>query len=357
MFTFLRAVQFGLLLVIETVIDWIQHLVRRFNPNGCIDKIYSVSVVVGSDKCNAKCRHCGGRSLRADALPGDKGSISGLESALALCHQYGGWAVSLTGSGEPTLSPIAVTKTMQEIHRGKEMGIVFPFVNLFTNGFELVNNPLMRSHWLPLWKKLGLTAVAISIHDVDREVNRRGYNVGEDFNFPELADMVRVVREAGLVPRVTLLLNRGYCDNVADYRRNLDALKKMGVEMVTSWPLCTPAGERNRFTPSRWNLLKLRFFLWRNCERIFNQIWGGGVYNYKGMQARYTTYVSEHKPTNNFIRQLVVFQDGKVAYSWFQKGAFCLGGSKDVESESTVDHAGDSGLQRQLPGVRGTQAP
>lgn len=322
---YLKMVLFGLMILLETVIDWIKaNVFRRFNPDNCVDKIYSVSILVGSEACNANCRHCGGRYLRKNALPGHEGTIKGLKSALALSSKYGGWAISFTGSGEPTLSPDAITKTLREIHNLEYRGIVFPFMNLFTNGIELVNNPDMRDHYLPLWKKLGLTAVAISIHDVDYDKNREAYNVGGEANFPRLEEIVQVVKNAGLVPRVTLLLNKGYCDNAEDYRRNLDALKAMGVHMVTSWPLCKPNGERNEYTPSRWNLFKIRFFLWSNCQRIFNQIWGGGVYNYHGLSARLTTYVSEHKPTNNFIRQLVLFQDGTVAYSWYQEGAFCL---------------------------------
>ena len=55
-------------------------------------------------------------------------------------------------------------------------------------------------------------------------------------------------------------------------------------------------------------------------------VWGGGVYDYNGISLRMTDYVSYHDPDNDYIRQFVVFQDGKIAYSWFQKGAFCLSG-------------------------------
>lgn len=314
---------FVLVCVLEAAIEWIRSVFRRFSSD-CVDKIFSVSIVVGSEACNANCLHCGGRSLRKNALPGNEGTTKGLKSALALCSKYGGWAISLTGSGEPLCSPEAVTKTLEAISKLEDKGITFPFINMFTNGIDLVNNPEIRNHYLPLWQKLGLTAVAISIHDVDYEKNRRAYNVPDDFDFPRLEEMVKVVRDAGLAPRVTLLLHKGYCDNVDDYRRNLDVLKQMGVHMVTSWPLCNPDGSRNKYTPSRLNLFRIRFFLWNSCPRIFNQIWGGGVYNYHGLSARLTTYVSEHSPTNNYIRQLVLFQDGTVAYSWFQEGAFCL---------------------------------
>ncbi|MDD5251141.1 MAG: hypothetical protein PHT12_00735 [Patescibacteria group bacterium] len=323
--TYLKMVLFALMVALETVIDWIRTFIRRWIVDTCVDKIYSISVVVGSGECNAKCRHCGGRFLRPGALSGVQGTIKGLESAIILCKQYGGWAISLTSSGEPLMSPDAVTETLREIDRLKRMGYGMAFVNLFTNGF-LLTDQRIREHYLPLWKSLGLTAVAISIHDVDYARNRECYNVADEVAIPTLAEMVGAVKDAGLVPRITLLLHRGYCDNPVDYQRNLDALRDLGVYMVTSWAMCKPNGEWNQYSPSRWNLFRIRFFLWANCPRVFNQIWGGGVYNYHGLSARLTTYVSEHKPTNNFIRQLVVFQDGTVAYSWFQEGNFCLKG-------------------------------
>lgn len=327
---------FLLVSLIESICSILKIISNRFF-GACVNKIYSVSILVGSEKCSQKCKHCGGAVLRDKALPGDQGTIKHLESTLSLCHKYGGWAVSLTGSGEPLESPEAVTKTLEEIHRLKSYGIHFPFINLFTNGFELVNNPKIKEYYLPLWKTLGLTAVAISIHDTNYMANCHAYNIDQLFydkkleiyelkvNYPPtLEQMVKVVKNADLVPRITLLLNKGYCDNVVAYIRNLEHLIDLDIHMVTSWLVGTPSGERNKFTPSRWNLFWIRYWLWANCDRVFNQIWGGGVYNYKGLSTRLTTYVSEHSANNDFIRQLVLFQDGTISYSWYQEGCFCL---------------------------------
>ena len=59
-----KMILFILMVSMETVIDWIgTNIVQRFFSGGnCIEKIYSVSIVVGSSDCNANCRHCGGRS-------------------------------------------------------------------------------------------------------------------------------------------------------------------------------------------------------------------------------------------------------------------------------------------------------
>ena len=291
----------------------------------CIEKIYSISVLVGRPICNAKCAHCAATGLRKQANIKDKGTVKNLKAALRLCHNYQGWSISLTSTGEPTLSPNSVTETLKEIDSLRKEGVSFPFVNLFTNGFEIVKNPKFRSHWLPLWKKLGLTAIAISIHSTDYKTNLIPYGVKPDKKeFPPLLKMIKIIKEADLTPRITLLLHKGYVDNAKKYKHTLNQLRELGIDMVTSWPILTEEGKRCQGTPSRLNMLKIRYWLWRNTERTLGHVWGGGVFDYDGMSVRLTDYVSKHKPKNDFIRQLVIFQDGKVAYSWFQKGAFCI---------------------------------
>ena len=101
-----------------------------------IDKIFSVSVVVGSNRCNAKCSFCGGRQHRASACGFDSSTYEnevGLRTALRLAKQMGAWTISLTGSGEPTLSPQQVSRVLKIV---QEEG-PFPIVQLFTNGIKI----------------------------------------------------------------------------------------------------------------------------------------------------------------------------------------------------------------------------
>jgi len=90
-------------------------------------------------------------------------------------------------------------------------------------------------------------------------------------------------------------------------------------------------GTRNSCTPSRWNLFKLKIWLWFSSQTVvtMGHVWGGGVFGFQASNGewgsvRLTNYVSEHHPTNNFVRQLVLFQDGTLSYSWYQKGAICI---------------------------------
>jgi len=289
----------------------------------CIEKIYSISVLTGNGMCNAKCKHCAAVDLRKQSLPSTEGTIRNLRAAMRLSRNYGGWAISLTSSGEPSMSPIAVTKTLQEIDsEAKDHGTAFPFINLFTNGI-LFGDKGYCDKWLPKWKKLGLTAVAVSVHSTKRAEQAKAYGLLPK-NYPSLQVIFDNIKAHGLTPRVTLLLGKDNINNAKTYKEAVDDLIDMGVNMITSWPLQTYDGKRFEHTPSRLGMMSIRWWLLRNTERTLGHSWGGTVNSYKGISLRLTNYVSKHKPKNKFIRQLVVFQDGTVAYSWFQKGAFCI---------------------------------
>ena len=68
---------------------------------GCIDKIYSVSALIGSGACNGNCPFCAGKYLRPQADMYNSLFWKNYEAAIKLSARYGGWSLSLTGSGEP----------------------------------------------------------------------------------------------------------------------------------------------------------------------------------------------------------------------------------------------------------------
>jgi pyruvate-formate lyase-activating enzyme len=303
---------------------------KIFNA-GCIEKIYSVSILVGSGTCDAKCKHCAATYLRKDS--NNKGTTKNLKQALRLCRHYGGWSLSLTSTGEPTLSPNAITETLEAIYELRSEGTVFTNINLFTNGFEIARNPDFKNKWLPLWKSLGLTAIAVSLHHTHYDLNIIPYNVEPNRSkYPHYKETIDIIKEVGLIPRVTLLLNKGYIDNVKDYNKAINTLiDDYGVYMITSWPILSFDGKRIENTPSRWNLFKIKLFLRfsKHTKLTMGHTWGGSVNGFKSNKGnwgsvRLTNYVSKHSPKNDFVRQLVLFQDGTLSYSWYQPDAICI---------------------------------
>lgn len=293
----------------------------------CIEKIYSVSALVGSGECNGNCSFCSGQYLRKQAWECVNSPtryhlyLRNLEAAIKLSAGYRGWSLSLTSSGEPTCSPLYLTRALDVYKKCADQGRSFPNVNLFTNGLNFAD-PQFCSEWLPLWSRQGLNNVAISVHSVDHERQMRAYGRKGRYEFVKIRENIE---RHGLGVRATLLLHKGEADNGERYGRAIDTLiDDYGYRNITSWPVGKPDGSRNEYTPSRLGLLGIRAWLLRNAKMCHGHSWGGGVYDYKGSIVRFTDYVTRHDPKKDFVRQLVVFQDGVVAYSWIREGALCM---------------------------------
>ena len=286
----------------------------------CIDKIYSVSALVGSSKCNANCAFCAAKkALRSDARTDDKMPLT-FKSAIKLSARYGGWSLSLTSSGEPTCSPDAVTNALTDYQECAAQGAYFPNVNLFTNGI-LIGDARYAMKWLPMWQTLGLTSVAVSVHAYTRNGQAAAYGVQD---YPELRTVFENVRRAGLQSRATVLMRKNGISTPELFERTLAELRSIGVENVTCWWVAEPDGSYNNYTPSFVDRMRIRFWMKRRMKLCHGHVWGGGVYDYDGMMVRITDYVTKHDPSKDYVRQLVVFQDGLVSYSWIKEGAICM---------------------------------
>lgn len=286
----------------------------------CIEKIYSVSAVVGTGKCNANCLFCAGKYLRSQSCDVMKYNKN-LESAIKLSARYGGWSLSLTSAGEPTCEPEAVTNALEVYRKCANQGAYFPNVNLFTNGILLADYGFCKSY-LPLWKQLGMTNISVSIHSYWGHRQALAYNIK---TYPSFDIIFDNIRKYGLGVRCTLLLQKGEIDCSCRYAEAIYWLTDFyKVDNITSWAIGNPDGTRNKYTPSRLGMLSIKLWLRRHAKLCHGHVWGGGVYDYNGNILRITDYVTKHNPHKDFVRQLVVFGDGTVAYSWIREGALCL---------------------------------
>ncbi|MEI7719177.1 MAG: radical SAM protein [archaeon] len=285
----------------------------------CIEKIYSVSALVGNGSCNANCGFCAGKYLRPQAQE-TPNYYKNLEAAIKLSARYGGWSLSLTSSGEATCDPDSLTRALDVYQKCAKEGAYFPNVNLFTNGI-LFGDKSFCDSYLPCWKEQGLTNIALSVHSTNREEQAAAYNVP---NYPSFESIIKNVRDKGLGVRATLLLRKNGVDNAEKYSGAVSDLIDLKIDNVSSWPVGNPDGTRNEFTPSRKGLFEIRRWLHKNAKLCHGHEWGGGVYDFNGNILRITDYVTKHDPKKDFVRQLVVFQDGTVAYSWIKDGALCM---------------------------------
>jgi MoaA/NifB/PqqE/SkfB family radical SAM enzyme len=292
----------------------------RRNKKACIEKIYSVSALVGNGDCNANCNFCAGKYLRLQANNGKELYHKNLEAAIKLSARHGGWSLSLTSSGEPTCDPDSLTDALKVYKKCADQGAYFPNVNLFTNGI-LFGDENFCNKYLDKWKYLGLNNIAVSIHSVKEEEQAEVYGIE---HYPNLEDIVSNVEKHGLGVRGTLLLRKDGVDTPIKYKKAINTLIEKGIDNITSWPVGNPDNSRNKHTPSRINLFKIKRWLRKNATLCHGHVWGGGVFDYNGNIVRITDYVTKHNRRKDFVRQLVVFQDATVAYSWIKEGALCL---------------------------------
>ena len=285
----------------------------------CIEKIYSVSALVGNGSCNANCDFCAGKYLRPQAGE-NKLYDKNLEAAIKLCARYGGWSLSLTSSGEPTRDPESLTRALEIYDKCAIQGAYFPNVNLFTNGI-LFGDKEFCDEYLDNWRVLGLNNIALSIHAVDEKKQAAAYGLKE---YPSIERIVDNIESHGLGIRATLLLRKGGVDNSKKYEFAVNTLIEKGIDNITSWPIGNPDSTRNKYTPSRRGLFGIKRWLHSNAKMCHGHAWGGGVFDYNGNILRITDYVTKHNRKKDFVRQLVVFQDGTVAYSWIKEGALCM---------------------------------
>jgi hypothetical protein len=286
----------------------------------CIEKIYSVSALVGDGTCNANCAFCSGKNLRSEAKKEGLLFYRNLEAAIKLSSRYGGWSLSLTGSGEPLCSMDSLCKALEVYDKCAKQGAFFPNVNIFTNGILLGDLDFCDSH-LKYLRDLGVTNMAISIHDPDEVEQAKVYGIDK---YPKLKTMVANVSRFGIGVRATLLLRKGGIDTSEKYKNAVTTLIEKGFDNITSWTIGNPVATRNEFTPTRLQVFGIKRWIRKNAKNCHQHSWGGGVYDYHDNMLRYTDYVTRHDPKKDYVRQLVVFQDGTVAYSWIREGALCM---------------------------------
>ena len=287
----------------------------------CIEKIYSVSAVIGKGNCNGNCSFCSGKTLGRGAKTDEQQATNmrNLEFAIKLSAKYGGWSLSLTSAGEPTCDPEAVTEALTIYKKCASQGAYFPNVNMFSNGI-LLGDPIFCDQWLPKWKELGLTNVVVSIHSFNEREQALVYGKAE---YPDFKDISDNLKKYGIGVRATLLLRKGAIDTPHKFESALIYLFNKGYKNITAWTIGNPDGSRNEYTPSRWNVYKIWRWLAKNGTLCHAHEWGGGVYDFDGKIVRLTDYVTKHNPKKDYVRQLVVLQDGGVYYSWIKEGAIC----------------------------------
>lgn len=188
----------------------------------------ALGIFVGGPVCNAKCSMCAGVQHRKyapiDGAVDDKRMIEVLEFASRNGAKY----VSISSSGEPTLFPDSVKRTLDLISKYE-----FTQVNLYSNGIRIAKEPDFIKTLLE-WKLLGLTNVYVTVHSADHETNKKGFGV---VDYPETIDIMNKIISVGLQSRFNVPLRKGFTDTVQKLERIVSLADICKVSSISAWPV------------------------------------------------------------------------------------------------------------------------
>ena len=282
-------------------------------------KINTFTIVCGTGACDAKCPFCVSKMTgRSEGVAKDV-NWQNFRTACRLVQLNHVSTALITGKGEPTLCPEAITNYLVEL--GKYS---IPFVELQTNGKRIARNELTV---LPLWRELGLNTIAISAVHWVKERNAEIYG-GEHFI---MSDLVKKLHDHGFSVRLTVMMMQGYIDGPARVDEMIAFCANNEVEQLTLRPIRRPIDSRDKkvakfvdtHTISRSQEDKIVFWLRTKGTLVMTLDHGGLVYDVGGQNVCLSDCLTI-KPASEDIRQVIFFPDGHLRYDWRFKGAILL---------------------------------
>ncbi len=200
-----------------------------------MNKLNSLSLFVGTGQCNANCSHCAGVPLRRYA-PKEDGTLDKdlIYKTIKACYEQGARNLSISSSGEPTLSPLSVTKTLELINGCRKEKIEFSSLNLYSNGIRIGEDKGFCNTYLPFWRSLGLTTIYITVHDIDEKENAKIYGIT---SYPPLDLVLSRIHSADLLMRANIILRKDTICTFAKFVSSVEYLKRLGVDGVSAWPI------------------------------------------------------------------------------------------------------------------------
>jgi molybdenum cofactor biosynthesis enzyme MoaA len=192
--------------------------------------LQSLGLFVGKGSCNANCKHCAGIVHRKNS-PKEDGVVNEelFLKTLSFCYAQGAKSISITSSGEPTLSPLSVTKTLSLIQQFN-----YDWINLYSNGIRIGTDESFCMKYLSRWKDMGLKTVYVTVHSLDLEKNAQIYGVD---HYPSLDKIVSKIHNSGLILRANIVLSKENVCNFDDYVTMVEGLCQKGFNHISAWPI------------------------------------------------------------------------------------------------------------------------
>ena len=292
-------------------------------------KIQTMSVVVGTTACNAKCPFCVSRQTIKHNLPTTP-NLRNFKIALNLADRAGATTILFTGKGEPTLYPNLITSYLNWIRDEK---FRFPFIELQTNGMQIGNEELRGDNeevgysfdYLKEWYDLGLTTVALSAVDISQAPNKKIY--GE--NYPDISKTAQILIDHGFTVRLSIMMMKNYVDSPETLDNVIGFCKKNRIKQLTMRPIAR-VDEDNE--AAKW--VSEHTLTDNQLDQIIEHVntygnpvlhlsHGATVYDYKGQNLCLSNCLTTNETDDN-MRQIIYYPDGTISFDWKYEGAVLL---------------------------------
>jgi molybdenum cofactor biosynthesis enzyme MoaA len=204
----------------------------------------SIALLVGIGKCNTNCAHCAGKIHRQYA-PKKDGMLDSdlIYNTLNSCHDAGARRLSISSSGEPTISPKTITKTFEIVDRLKKENKSFSDIHLYSNGIVIGENKDFCKDYLSLWKDFGLKSIYITVHDIDKKKNAEIYGIKK---YPDLNLILSRIHYLDLTARANVILSKNNILDAQKFFYLANKLNEIGFDKIAAWSI---RDEEDRLNP------------------------------------------------------------------------------------------------------------
>jgi len=260
-------------------------------------------VFIGTGKCNGNCKHCAGLIHRKYA-PDEDGVINknlsdgDIYKILESCHYKGARSLSISSSGEPTLSPKSVTRLLELVDFLKSDQLKYNKINLYSNGIRIGEDEDFVKTYLSDWSLWGLSSVYITVHSADEKENAKIYGVP---SYPSLRTIVSRIHNVGISARANVVLSKNSVGSLESFMNLVSQLKDIGFDNVSAWPVRNEDDKVDELlAPSKEEMEKICRFAVENSTNSF-------VIRVLG---------EEHHELYKTGQKLTLFPNGKLLNTW-----------------------------------------
>jgi len=277
-------------------------------------KVSTLSIVCGTDACNASCPYCISKLTGTDDIPRTPTiNYFHLQKACQLAENSGATTVLLTGKGEPTLYMDQIISFLSVLQNFK-----IPIVELQTNGIILSKNP---DTYLKQLRREKLDTICLSIVHWDTAQNAEIFTNGNRTKYIDhLGSFIDDIHAWGMNVRLSCIMLNGYIDSYNNVLNLLMFAKLSKVEQVTIRPVYMPNKSTLSMDPAIVEEIHDYIRYSEKATKLLDLPHGGIVYDYNGQNLCFANCLTESTDPED-MRQFIYFPDGHLRYSWQYPGA------------------------------------